>query len=402
MIFPTETILQLRSQLEDRVTSGELSEAEAYREALAADPDDPRAVRFLALLAEDEGDFDGAGSLAWRWLRADPLSHEVFRLIGRLLRRDPSQAARAAAYLALGRTKLHFDPEAEEDPEPAPLVVEGEPPEVTHELAPHRLLHEMWISSTGEVDREVIEAVLERGADMAPLLTGILNLYGEDLLDDVDEALVVRSMTLLGEIGDPAAIAAMARFFPVDSETFSQASSWAFQRIAFRRPVETLRELSRVIPSAGAFDLAAIAQQICMMPPTSGRIEALLAMEARIVEFKEFEQAAVATSLITAAYVMEGLDSLLGARLVRDHGDQLPGEARKELKLIRGQLKGEGPYVAEEDTASVYDICCPGFDPAEEDEPYVRSGPKLGRNEPCWCGSGKKYKKCHLAADESK
>jgi preprotein translocase subunit SecA len=27
----------------------------------------------------------------------------------------------------------------------------------------------------------------------------------------------------------------------------------------------------------------------------------------------------------------------------------------------------------------------------------ARSGPKLGRNEPCWCGSGKKYKKCHGA-----
>jgi methionyl aminopeptidase len=25
--------------------------------------------------------------------------------------------------------------------------------------------------------------------------------------------------------------------------------------------------------------------------------------------------------------------------------------------------------------------------------------PVLGRNDPCWCGSGKKYKKCHLAAD---
>ena len=22
-------------------------------------------------------------------------------------------------------------------------------------------------------------------------------------------------------------------------------------------------------------------------------------------------------------------------------------------------------------------------------------GKKLGRNDPCWCGSGKKYKKCH-------
>ena len=27
----------------------------------------------------------------------------------------------------------------------------------------------------------------------------------------------------------------------------------------------------------------------------------------------------------------------------------------------------------------------------------ARSGPKVGRNDPCWCGSGKKYKKCHGA-----
>ena len=28
------------------------------------------------------------------------------------------------------------------------------------------------------------------------------------------------------------------------------------------------------------------------------------------------------------------------------------------------------------------------------DEPYVRESPKVGRNDPCSCGSGKKYKKC--------
>jgi len=37
--------------------------------------------------------------------------------------------------------------------------------------------------------------------------------------------------------------------------------------------------------------------------------------------------------------------------------------------------------------------------PAEDDEqahtPYVRSDRKIGRNEPCWCGSGRKYKQCH-------
>nr|MBA2634126.1 preprotein translocase subunit SecA [Chloroflexota bacterium] len=27
----------------------------------------------------------------------------------------------------------------------------------------------------------------------------------------------------------------------------------------------------------------------------------------------------------------------------------------------------------------------------------ARAGPKIGRNEPCWCGSGKKFKKCHGA-----
>lgn len=30
-----------------------------------------------------------------------------------------------------------------------------------------------------------------------------------------------------------------------------------------------------------------------------------------------------------------------------------------------------------------------------EGAPVVRR-PKLGRNQPCWCGSGKKYKRCHL------
>ncbi len=28
--------------------------------------------------------------------------------------------------------------------------------------------------------------------------------------------------------------------------------------------------------------------------------------------------------------------------------------------------------------------------------------PQLGRNDPCHCGSGKKYKQCHLAEDEAK
>ncbi|HEX3448039.1 MAG TPA: SEC-C domain-containing protein [Isosphaeraceae bacterium] len=31
--------------------------------------------------------------------------------------------------------------------------------------------------------------------------------------------------------------------------------------------------------------------------------------------------------------------------------------------------------------------------------PIRNTQPKLGRNDPCWCGSGKKFKKCHLGKD---
>ncbi|MFO7743615.1 MAG: SEC-C metal-binding domain-containing protein [Anaerolineae bacterium] len=30
----------------------------------------------------------------------------------------------------------------------------------------------------------------------------------------------------------------------------------------------------------------------------------------------------------------------------------------------------------------------------------VRPDCELGRNDPCWCGSGKKYKHCHMRKDE--
>jgi preprotein translocase subunit SecA len=33
--------------------------------------------------------------------------------------------------------------------------------------------------------------------------------------------------------------------------------------------------------------------------------------------------------------------------------------------------------------------------PAARPESFVRDLPKVGRNDPCPCGSGKKYKQCH-------
>jgi hypothetical protein len=42
----------------------------------------------------------------------------------------------------------------------------------------------------------------------------------------------------------------------------------------------------------------------------------------------------------------------------------------------------------------------PRVDPQKQ-LPFEHSGPRLGRNDPCWCGSGKKYKNCHLERDRA-
>ena len=38
-------------------------------------------------------------------------------------------------------------------------------------------------------------------------------------------------------------------------------------------------------------------------------------------------------------------------------------------------------------------------DNPEAEETFVRDQPKVGRNDPCWCGSGKKFKRCHGQLD---
>ena len=41
-----------------------------------------------------------------------------------------------------------------------------------------------------------------------------------------------------------------------------------------------------------------------------------------------------------------------------------------------------------------------GYEAPKAQAPVQRAGPRVGRNDPCPCGSGKKYKKCHLPLEE--
>ncbi|HKA86787.1 MAG TPA: SEC-C metal-binding domain-containing protein [Haliangiales bacterium] len=45
-----------------------------------------------------------------------------------------------------------------------------------------------------------------------------------------------------------------------------------------------------------------------------------------------------------------------------------------------------------------FDAAVSGKRPGQTIKPVVRDEPKIGRNDPCPCGSGKKYKRCHGGA----
>jgi hypothetical protein len=396
MIFPPESICELRQDLAARMEAGELSEAEVFRRTLAVDPNDPAALRFHAFMAEEAGDRASAERFGRRFLLSNPVSHEGYLLLGRVVV-DPSEAG---AYRALGEDKLHFDPEARANYEfPASTQFgAAEPESVTRELEPHRLVHQLFAAGIEAVEPALIDRIVARGAECAPLLLGVLNACGEDLLHETDDALVARSLALLGEIGDPAALPAIAKFIVLEDETLGGSARWAFLRIARRRPAETVNVIRTLTVGAEALDLAALAQQLCLMPDVSGRAAALLGMAVNLPELDDDGRALVVMAMITSACVMEGSGSPLARSIEAEHGAALHREARKELKVIRAELdQARGSWSDEE--PSIYEVACDAFEAVDEDEMRAHTAPKIGRNDPCWCGSGKKYKKCHLDSD---
>jgi len=65
-----------------------------------------------------------------------------------------------------------------------------------------------------------------------------------------------------------------------------------------------------------------------------------------------------------------------------------------EKDLSPKLMHADGRELRKEEEAAIYSRY---DDETGKNIPYRREGPKIGRNDPCPCGSGKKYKKCHGA-----
>ena len=70
-------------------------------------------------------------------------------------------------------------------------------------------------------------------------------------------------------------------------------------------------------------------------------------------------------------------------------------KAEEDVEAVDAQRRKESPMQYRHDEASLAGAVAPEPTPPAGQEPYIREGRKVGRNEPCPCGSGNKYKHCH-------
>ena len=73
--------------------------------------------------------------------------------------------------------------------------------------------------------------------------------------------------------------------------------------------------------------------------------------------------------------------------------------AESDVAAVEEQRRSTAPMQFRHDDASALppeaDAAAAAEAPESSAQPFVRDGRKIGRNEPCPCGSGKKYKHCH-------
>ena len=70
-------------------------------------------------------------------------------------------------------------------------------------------------------------------------------------------------------------------------------------------------------------------------------------------------------------------------------------EDMERMEQQRREEKQRMQFQHAESSALTEQAAESGAEPAKVNQPITREGPKVGRNEPCPCGSGKKYKQCH-------
>lgn len=107
-----------------------------------------------------------------------------------------------------------------------------------------------------------------------------------------------------------------------------------------------------------------------------------------LIEFKREGFALFEETIIQ--FRLEAIQMLFAARLKENSATQEKAPVAKEPNFAAYHSEKKNIFTNEEDSAPNQ------LNPSKHQTTQVATAKKIGRNDPCFCGSGKKYKHCHL------
>jgi len=436
MLLLSDSIIDSRARLLRDVDRGKITPEQFYPRLLDLEPADHIALLGMSRLRREAGDLAGAEDYLWRAALAQPCTWPPYLGLSEMLS-EQEALSQGLAELALNKLLLDEEDLKALGPGPIPfgldevegykdlskveqieLVTEAlrrrrdlEPAVVTARLRPYRLIHQLQVGD--DLDTQLVDALVQEGEAIVPLLVGVLRGWAQSFLPEDEEDVVENALALLGEIGHAGAIPYLLEFATLENVDLSGAAGWALGRTIDRNPQQAARAFGEIAPGLGANERMAVLERVLRHPGLDASGELLARLSENLDHIPSPDFGAFLPTLIGAMIAARGRAGVEPARAVmRRHSDRLPRKSRRECEdLIEIGASGPpAPLPAQHSPWTVYDICGGKAVWADEDEEDqedfalppepVQRRPTPGRNDPCWCGSGKKYKKCHLDSDE--
>jgi hypothetical protein len=443
MLLLPKSVFYARQRLWLDLKAGKLTDEAFYQKLLDLDADDYIGLSGSGGRRWEAGDDAGAEESYWHAIEANPCVWEPYLDLARVLYRGGSpDLANGLGELGLLK-RMRAEPEEvfqEADYEkagiegevleklkqlPASAKVElltlsmrenraDEPESVTERLRPLRLIERML--EEGAPSEETVDAFIAAGSSVVPLLVGVLRAWAQDFLDEDGDTDLENALALLGETGSPAEIPHVLEFVDLTNQIASGASEWALGRIIERYPEESAKLIESIVPALGMAARIKVAEQMLRYPDFDPAAKLLKRLSENMESITQDDRDSFFPALVgvmAGARGRQGVD--LGRAAFRSQASLLSRTARRECEDLLTALTEEGMarISLPPSPFTVYDICAGdadwGVEKDEETEDELLPAPEPirrqatpGRNDPCWCNSGKKYKKCHLDSDEFK
>jgi hypothetical protein len=278
-------------------------------------------------------------------------------------------------------------------------------------------LVEQLVAAEGWPEPQLLEDILEQGETAVPSL---LEIVRREVIDWSEAETLCQACLLLGSLGATSAIPDLVElFYRYDSDLLEDV-----YRALAMLGAEAVEPALAVVrdgslgwyPRAMAIDAAieASSQEPALQARVTATLRELLADYITRAETLDDEEIDMATSLVTDLALLADPEAraLIDAAFEADIVDQWVIEPRNVADDYRQGGKQPAPpnpdaWLRRYRNQYREHLDWESRQQREAQKPKRRGiparrreGPKLGRNDPCWCGSGKKYKHCHLRQDQ--